>query len=221
MARELRPRDTVGMGGDAMRKMLREGLVFYPTMEEMADFAGFVTKITPQASEFGICKVVPPAAWRGPPKEPPAGNFLVRGAIAQHAVGSHGVYSLLHHARKAAVSFEHFAKAAESYAQRERVPAKASLDALEDKFWAELIGAKPPLYGADLDASLFAPELEEWNLNLLPDLLRKGPARLRQKMAGINTPMLYVGSFRSLFSLCAHAPHTRRTSHARAPPFRR
>ena len=80
-------------------------------------------------------------------------------------------------------------------------PDSRPLDALEDKFWSEIVGARAPLYGADLDGSLFPNELSEWNLNLLPDLLRVGPGRLRQKMAGINTPMLYMGAFRTLFSL--------------------
>ena len=214
-SRSLRPRDTVGYGGDTMRKMLREAPVYHPSIEDMADFAGYVAKIVPKAAEFGICKVIPPKAWRSPPKEAPCGSFIVRGAINTHAVGSHGVYSLMHQVRKSSISYDHFARAAEAYAQRENVPPDASHDALEDKFWSELMGAKPPLYGADLDASLFAPDLTEWNLNLLPDLLRQGPSRLRQKMAGINTPMLYLGSFRSLFSLCAPGPHTRTRAHAR------
>ncbi|KAI8871710.1 JmjC-domain-containing protein [Ramicandelaber brevisporus] len=39
-------------------------LVFYPTMEEFANFEKFVTTIEPIAAINGICKVVPPAEWR-------------------------------------------------------------------------------------------------------------------------------------------------------------
>ena len=203
--RQLRPRDNVGMGGDVMRAGLREPPTFRPTKVEMADFAAYVSKIYKEAADYGICKVVPPKGWQGPQKQPPAGNFLLRDAILQHAVGSHGVYTLMHQTRKQAISFDQFVKQAESYAAREHVAKDASLDALEDKFWSELIGARPPLYGADLDASLFSPELSEWNLNLLNDMLRMGSGRLKQKMAGINTPMLYLGAFRTIFSLCARA----------------
>ena len=69
-----------------MRKMLREAPVYHPSIEDMADFAGYVAKIVPKAAEFGICKVIPPKAWRSPPKEAPCGSFIVRGAILQ---GSH------------------------------------------------------------------------------------------------------------------------------------
>ena len=201
--RELRPRDTVNFDGDTMRALLLEAPTFYPTKADMGDFVAYVEKIREQASAFGICKIVPPKTWAGPPNEPPSNNFLIRGAITQHAVGNHGVYSLMHQPRKSGVSFDQFSKQAFVHAARDNIPADASLDSLEDKFWSELVGSKPPLYGADLDASLFSPDLSEWNLNLLNDLLRIGPARLRQKMAGINTPMLYCGAFRTLFSLYA------------------
>ena len=200
--RELRPRSGVGMGGDAMRESLRDAPVYRPTRADMADFAAYVSRITPEViAEYGICKIVPPQTWRGPPMRPPPATFQIRGAIQQHVAGDHGVYALMHQPKKNSVSFENFRRSANSYAVREGVAAKATLDELEDKFWSELVGAQPPLYGADLDASLFTPEMCEWNLNLLPDLLRRGPAQLRQKMAGINTPMLYIGGFRSIFSL--------------------
>ena len=56
---------------------------------------------------------------------------------------------------------------------------------------------------ADIDDSLFPPanELDAWNLRALPDLLRKGPTALRERLPGVNTPMLYYGQWRSTFTL--------------------
>ena len=85
---------------------------------------------------------------------------------------------------------------------------KAGLAALDeaaavDAFWSGVATAKPPLYAADIDDSLFPPanELDAWNLRALPDLLRKGPTALRERLPGVNTPMLYYGQWRSTFTL--------------------
>ena len=62
--RELRPRSGVGMGGDAMRESLRDAPVYRPTRADMADFAAYVSRITPEViAEYGICKIVPPHAY--------------------------------------------------------------------------------------------------------------------------------------------------------------
>ncbi len=43
---------------------LDEAPIFHPTMEEFADFAGYVAKIGAIAKQYGICKIVPPAEWK-------------------------------------------------------------------------------------------------------------------------------------------------------------
>ena len=100
------------------------------------------------------------------------------------------------------MSFERFQRDAMSYAARERVDEWASLDELEHKYWSELgVSARHPLYGADLDGTLFDHNVHPWNLNFLPDMLRTGATALHERMNGINTPMLYFGMYRSTFAL--------------------
>jgi len=43
-----------------------EAPVYYPTIEEFADPIKFINSIAPQASQHGICRIVPPEGWRNP-----------------------------------------------------------------------------------------------------------------------------------------------------------
>ena len=197
----LRPRHVVGSGHIYLPK-LPSAAVFTPTEEEFANFPSYVARIAEEAKTFGICKVVPPASWQGPTSAPPSDSFTLKSAIRQHTTGTQGVFTMVHQEKDTKTSYHAFAKQAATYAARENVAPGASLDALEEKFWNEVTTASAPLYGADIDGSFFTHDVTAWNLNTLPDLLRTGPARLKQRMSGINTPMLYFGGFRTTF--CMH-----------------
>ena len=198
----LRPRHAVSTGGVYV-PTLPAAPTFYPTTAEMDDFCGYVAKIQEEAKAFGICKVVPPASWRGPNTQAgPKDTFVLKNSIRQHVSGAAGIYSITHEETNTKSSYAGFSKKANAYVQREQVSDELSHDQLEAKFWKELSTAPPPLYGADLDGSFFTGETTQWNLNALPDLLRSGAAKLPKRMNGINTPMLYFGAFRTLF--CAH-----------------
>ena len=197
--RELRPRwQPAGLRASEARA----APVFHPTEDEFSNFATYVTSIANQVGPSGIAKIVPPASWPGPPQEPPPPNYRLASAIAQHVMPSGdaiGLYSLMHETRPA-MTFERFEREAVAYAAREQVRPEHTYDDLEDKFWADIQYARPALYGADLDGTRFNPEVKPWNLNKLPDLLRRGDGAIKKPMNGINTPMLYFGSFRALFA---------------------
>lgn len=42
---------------------IEEAPTYYPTEEEWRDPVEYVKKISPEASRYGICKVVPPDSW--------------------------------------------------------------------------------------------------------------------------------------------------------------
>ena len=180
----------------------RAAPVFRPTDEEFADFAAYIAKIEPECAESGICKIVPPPSWRGPRAPPQPSGYMLKSPIQQHVISNcAGLYQLLNQERPR-ISLERFGRQAMAAAE------KAGLAALDeaaavDAFWSGVATAKPPLYAADIDDSLFPPanELDAWNLRALPDLLRKGPTALRERLPGVNTPMLYYGQWRSTFTL--------------------
>ena len=50
----------------ADRQEMREALVFYPTLEEFNDPIGYLRRIEPVGSEYGVVKVIPPPGWSPP-----------------------------------------------------------------------------------------------------------------------------------------------------------
>ena len=98
---------------------------------------------------------------------------MLKSPIQQHVISNcAGLYQLLNQERPR-ISLERFGRQAMAAAE------KAGLAALDeaaavDAFWSGVATAKPPLYAADIDDSLFPPanELDAWNLRALPDLLR-------------------------------------------------
>lgn len=45
---------------------IAEAPVYYPTVDEFRDPIAYVQRITPEASKFGICRIVPPEGWANP-----------------------------------------------------------------------------------------------------------------------------------------------------------
>ncbi|KAH7320507.1 JmjC domain, hydroxylase-domain-containing protein [Rhizoctonia solani] len=71
--------------------------------------------------------------------------------------------------------------------------------ALERHFWRTCGLGKDPMYGADMQGTLFNPEMKTWNVACLPNLLdRIMPDG--ERIPGVNTPYLYFGMWRATFA---------------------
>ncbi|KEP47211.1 putative jumonji family transcription factor [Rhizoctonia solani 123E] len=71
--------------------------------------------------------------------------------------------------------------------------------ALERHFWRNCGLGKDPMYGADMQGTLFDPEMKTWNVACLPNLLERiMPGG--EKIPGVNTPYLYFGMWRATFA---------------------
>jgi len=62
-------------------------------------------------------------------------------------------------------------------------------------FWKN-INFSPPLYGADIAGTTLFDKGVAWGLNELPGVLKDG---LKAGLSGINSPFLYVGSWKTMF----------------------
>ncbi|KAK9132620.1 hypothetical protein Scep_012148 [Stephania cephalantha] len=51
---------------EALRPVINEAPVFYPTEEEFKDTLGYIAKIRQKAESYGICRIVPPSSWKPP-----------------------------------------------------------------------------------------------------------------------------------------------------------
>ncbi|KAG9095934.1 hypothetical protein FRC06_009228 [Ceratobasidium sp. 370] len=71
--------------------------------------------------------------------------------------------------------------------------------ALERHYWRNCGLGKDPMYGADMQGTLFDEDMTTWNVSCLPSLL----SRLLpdgNKIPGVNTPYLYFGMWRATFA---------------------
>jgi hypothetical protein len=56
------------------------------------------------------------------------------------------------------------------------------------------------MYGADMQGTLFDPEMKTWNVACLPNLLERIMPD-GEKIPGVNTPYLYFGRYLSSFTI--------------------
>ena len=175
---------------------------FHPTAEEWADFPSFVRKIVPEIEDFGGCTIHPPAGWSWRP--PPLDHEQMIKPIRQHFFKSGtlkgGAYTGFFEECPPLTLGDYKEQCAESFVRGQAGPEQDPAE-LRSQFWRRVVtGQQGVLYGADTDASLFAPS--ESFAALLPagtegDLLRHWP----QQIPGLNKPMLYYGGWRSTFCL--------------------
>ncbi|KAB5590048.1 jumonji family transcription factor [Ceratobasidium theobromae] len=71
--------------------------------------------------------------------------------------------------------------------------------ALERHYWRNCGFGKDPMYGADMQGTLFDPDMKTWNVACLPNLLER-LLPTGNKIPGVNTPYLYFGMWRATFA---------------------
>ncbi|KAG8711943.1 hypothetical protein FRC11_001410, partial [Ceratobasidium sp. 423] len=71
--------------------------------------------------------------------------------------------------------------------------------ALERHFWRNCGLGKDPMYGADMQGTLFDPEMKTWNVACLPNLLERVMPD-GERIPSVNTPYLYFGMWRAPFA---------------------
>eukprot|EP01042_Synura_sphagnicola_P029617 gene29617-38193_t len=169
--------------------------VFRPSEEEFSNFRTYMESIHSAHPHIGICKLIPPRSWNGPEVDVQKLNIKVAAPVKQHVSGKHGVcqVELLEQRSIPLNAFYHAAVRSEyfnpDYAERER------------RFWKYILGNSGfgvPMYGADVPGTLFdgTESHPSWNLNHLDHMLQELPMIL----PGVNTTMLYIGSWRAMFA---------------------
>lgn len=80
-----------------------------------------------------------------------------------------------------------------------KTPEHDDYDDLDHQYW-ETITKSVPIYGTDVNRTLFSEESSVWNLNNLRSILDYIPNDYGINIKGVNTSYVYFGMFKSSFA---------------------
>ncbi|XAR52082.1 hypothetical protein NMG60_11019976 [Bertholletia excelsa] len=190
-------------------KML-ECLVYRPSKEEFEDPLIYLRKIAPEASKYGICKIVSPLS-----SSVPAGMVLKKDFKFTTKVqplrlarwDTNDKMKFFMRGRSYTIhDFENMAN--KVFARKYGISVCLPPTYVEKEFWKEMARGKKRTveYGDNIEGSAFpsAPHDQlgrsKWNLKTLP-LLPKSTLRLLETaIPGVTDPMLYIGMLFSMFA---------------------
>ncbi|EGR32296.1 jumonji domain protein 2b [Ichthyophthirius multifiliis] len=168
--------------------------ILHPTMEEFSNFQNYIEQVENKYSkDHGMVKVVPPKQWKARQQDYAQSleDKMISDPIEQNPQGKGGIYECVHIMRKSipireyrkkAIIFNHFTEG-------------KSIETVENLFWKN-ISFSPPLYGSDIQMSIFDDGVL-WNLRNLDSILAKG---LNKTLQGVNTPYVYIGCWKTMFA---------------------
>ncbi|XP_048230129.1 lysine-specific demethylase JMJ706 isoform X2 [Ricinus communis] len=187
--------------------------VYHPTKEEFEDPLVYLQKIAPEASRYGICKIVSPVN-----ASVPAGVVLMREKAGFKFTTRVQPLRLAEWDNDDRVTFfmsgrnytfRDFEKMANKvYARRYCSASCLPATYLEKEFWHEIACGKTETveYACDVDGSAFSSSPSDplgnskWNLKNV-SWLQKSVLRLLEKaIPGVTDPMLYIGMLFSVFA---------------------
>ncbi|XP_024987920.1 lysine-specific demethylase JMJ706-like [Cynara cardunculus var. scolymus] len=187
--------------------------VYHPAIEDFEDPLEYLQKIAPEASKYGVCKIVPPLTSGAPTgvvmkKEKPGFRFTPKVQplrIARWTMDDKNTFFI---GRKSYTlrDFEVMANrvTANKYCLSGCLPSAY----LEREFWVEMMHGKKGTveYGVNVDGSAFSSSSNDhlgnskWNLKKLPRLPRSALRLVENPVPGVTDPMLYIGMLFSMFA---------------------
>lgn len=187
--------------------------VYSPTKEEFEDPLVYLQKIAPEASKYGICKIISPLSASVPAgvvlmKEKAGFKFTTRVQPLRLAEwDTEDKVTFFMSGRN--YTFRDFEKMANKVFAR-RYCSAGSLPAtyLEKEFWHEIGCGKMETveYACDVDGSAFSSSptdqlgSSKWNLQKLSRLPKSILRLLESSIPGVTEPMLYIGMLFSMFA---------------------
>ncbi|KAL0644900.1 hypothetical protein Bca4012_043190 [Brassica carinata] len=192
---------------------LPECPVYRPTKDEFEDPLTYLQKIFPEASKYGICKIISPLTATVPAgavlmKEKSNFKFTTRVQPLRLAEwDSDDKVTFFMSGRT--YSFRDYEKMANKVFARRYCSGGSLPDSFSEKdFWKEIACGKTESveYACDVDGSAFssAPDdplgSSKWNLNKVSRLPKSTLRLLETSIPGVTEPMLYIGMLFSMFA---------------------
>ncbi|XP_024020867.1 lysine-specific demethylase JMJ706 [Morus notabilis] len=187
--------------------------VYRPSKEEFDDPFLYLQNIAPQASKYGICKIVSPINARVPAgfvlsKE--MKDFKFETIVQPLWLSAWDVNDKLTFFRRGRkYTYREFESMAnKAFIRRFRCSGCLPCAAIEKEFWREMVcGRKGTVeYGLNVEGSAFSSdpndpfENSKWNLKNLSRLPKSTLRVLERAIPGITDPMLYIGMLFSIFA---------------------
>ncbi|XP_057478687.1 lysine-specific demethylase JMJ13-like isoform X1 [Actinidia eriantha] len=187
--------------------------VYCPSKEEFEDPLVYLQKIAPEASRFGICKIVSPLS-----ASVPAGVVLMKEKVGFRFTSRVQPLRLAEWDTDDKVTFfmsgrnytfRDFEKMANKvFARRYYSGGCLPASYLEKEFWHEIACGKTESveYACDVDGSAFSSSPKDglgqskWNLKKLSRLSKSVLRLLETAIPGVTEPMLYIGMLFSMFA---------------------
>ncbi|KAM6963088.1 lysine-specific demethylase 4A-like [Aplochiton taeniatus] len=172
-------------------------MTFTPSKEEFKDFSRYIAYMESQgAHKAGMAKVIPPKDWKPRRSYDDIDDLVIPAPIQQVVTGQSGLFTQ-YNIQKKPMTVREFRKT--SNTDKYCNPRYVDFDELERKFWKNLT-FNPPLYGADVNGSLYDPDVTEWNIGHLNTILDTVEQESGIKIKGVNTAYLYFGMWKSTFA---------------------
>ncbi|KAK3575231.1 hypothetical protein QTP86_023375 [Hemibagrus guttatus] len=172
-------------------------MTFHPTKEEFKDFSRYIAYMESKGAHLaGMVKVVPPKDWKPRRTYDDIDDLVIPAPIQQVVTGQSGLFTQ-YNIQKKPMTVREFRKIANT--DRFCSPRYVDIDELERKYWKNLT-FNPPLYGADVNGTLYDPDVNEWNIGHLNSILDTVERESGIKIKGVNTPYLYFGMWKSTFA---------------------
>ncbi|OCT84899.1 lysine-specific demethylase 4A [Xenopus laevis] len=172
-------------------------MTFYPTMEEFRNFSRYIAYIESQgAHRAGLAKVVPPKEWKPRACYDDLDDLVIPAPIQQVVTGQSGLFTQ-YNIQKKPMTVKEFRRIANN--DKYCTPRYVDFEDLERKYWKNLT-FNAPIYGADVNGSLYDKHVDEWNIGHLNTVLDTVERESGITIEGVNTPYLYFGMWKTSFA---------------------
>lgn len=172
-------------------------MTFRPSMDEFRDFNKYLAFMESRgAHRAGLAKVIPPKEWKPRQCYDDIDNLLIPAPIQQMVTGQSGLFTQ-YNIQKKAMTVKEFRQLANS--GKYCTPRYLDYEDLERKYWKNLTFVAP-IYGADINGSIYDEGVDEWNIARLNTVLDVVEEECGISIEGVNTPYLYFGMWKTTFA---------------------
>uniref|UniRef100_A0A8C9SVQ3 [histone H3]-trimethyl-L-lysine(9) demethylase n=1 Tax=Scleropages formosus TaxID=113540 RepID=A0A8C9SVQ3_SCLFO len=172
-------------------------MTFYPNKEEFKNFSRYIAYMESQgAHRAGLAKIVPPKDWKPRRSYDDIDDLVIAAPIQQVVTGQSGLFTQ-YNIQKKPMTVREFRRIANS--DKFCTPRYVDFEELERKYWKNLT-FNPPIYGADVNGTLYDQDVMEWNIGHLHTILDTVERESGITIEGVNTPYLYFGMWKTTFA---------------------